>query len=419
MAATTSHVPLDPLAPEEALRPPDQPPRRLGVRAVFAALALVFFMAPGIVILVGGAGGALPREQHVAAPRLSQGWRFFNNATRYLTQRLPFRDHAVDANTWISDHVFGETPRYGNAASTGPDRALPFGGVNGANANGGYAQTGGAQAQHPVAVLGQDGWVFLQGELDTVCSPPVAFGTAVERWNRFLRILRASGRDAVLLVVPEKSTVYPEQVAPKTISWTCARRKKQQLWSAIEAGHGKDVVPLRRPLDALKRRELVYLPLDSHWNELGALEMVREALAHVGGGVQVAQREVRVGRKRYKGDIAAFAGEADKTGVAPAVTIDRDPRAGSVGGPTLFLHDSFGDSAVELLRPYVSQFSPASLIAVKPPEIVRLLQRSRTVIVETSERDFLKRAAVGNEQRVLTPGFLAALPRALGPPPGR
>ena len=43
--------------------------------------------------------------------------------------------------------------------------------------------------------------------------------------------------------------------------------------------------------------------------------------------------------------------------------------------------------------------------------IVQLLQRSRTVIVETVERDFLNRAAVGTEQRVLTPRFLAALPK--------
>jgi hypothetical protein len=416
-------VPLDPLAPEEGARPPSAQSERSGhpaTRAVFAVVALVFLMGPGLIILAGGAGQALPREQQAARPRPSEGWRFFYNTTRYVTQRLPLRDRAVDANNWISNHVFGEPPHYGTGALAGPDKALPFGGVNQASANGGYAQTGGARAQHPIVAVGRDGWFYLQGEIDTVCKPPVAFGAAVARWDRFLRIVRASGRNVVLVVAPEKSTIYPEHVDPKTVWWPCARLQKAVLWADIEALHNPDLIPLRRHLLSLKQRDparLLYLPLDSHWNDVGALQLARAAVDHVGDGIRVLPQEVRFGTKRYAGDMAGLMGAAKKTGVAPSVAITR-ARDAVLPGPTLFLHDSYGDAAAPLIAPYAgSQLTIASFLTVDQSEIVQLLRRSRTAIVETVERDFLNRSAVGTEQQVLTPHFLDALPRALGPPP--
>ena len=95
--------------------------------------------------------------------------------------------------------------------------------------------------------IGRDGWYFLQGELDVACSPPVGFDTAVQRWDRFVRTIAASGRNVVLLVAPEKSTIYPEYIAPGTISWPCARRHKARLWSNIEANRNPDVVPCASP----------------------------------------------------------------------------------------------------------------------------------------------------------------------------
>ena len=410
----------DPLAPEETLAAPTEAPRRLGIRAVFAALALVFFLGPGLIILAGGAGGPLAREQSAQVPSLSQGWHFFYVTTRYLTQRLPLRQRAVDANTWISNNVFGAPPRYGNTAQNARDKALPFGGVNAANANGGYAQTGGARASHPIAVVGRDGWIFLQGEIDNVCHSPVGFHTATARWARFLRIVRASGRHVVLLVAPEKSTIYPEQVAPNTISWKCAHRRKPLLWDEIEAMRNPDVIPLRQRLVELKDRsrgEPIYEPLGSHWNDVGALELVRAAVRRVGGGIAVKPDEVRSGTRDYKSDISPFAGKGEQVKPGPARTIVRAPGAPVIGGATLFLHDSYGDAAGPMLIPYFGDLHGATFLALNQHAIVGLLGRADTVIVETVERDFLKRSSVGIKESILTPSFLAALPGELGPPP--
>jgi alginate O-acetyltransferase complex protein AlgJ len=409
----------DPLAPEETLEPATEAPRRLGIRAVFVALALVFFLGPGLIIALGGGGEPLAREQRAQTPSLSQGWHFFYVTTRYLTQRLPLRQNALDANTWISKNVFGAAPRYGNAPQNARDKALPFGGVNEAVANGGYAQTGGARGNHPVAVVGRDGWIFLQGEIDNACDPPVDFATAVARWERFLRIVHASGRKVVLLVAPEKSTMYPEKVAPKTLSWKCAQPRKRRLWDEIEASRSPDLIPLRKRLLELKHEspEPIYEPLGSHWNDVGALELVRAAVDRVGGGIRVQANEVRDGTRDYKSDISPFAGQGEQSKAGPARTIVRAPDAPVIGGTTLFLHDSYGDAAGPMIAPYAGHLLNATFLALTPRQIVGLLRRSDTVIVETVERDFVKRPAVGIDQSVLTPAFLDALPGELGSPP--
>jgi hypothetical protein len=80
-----------------------------------------------------------------------------------------------------------------------------------------------------------------------------------------------------------------------------------------------------------------------------------------------------------------------------------------IGAPTLFLHDSYGDAAGPLLQPYFSRLSTPSFLGVDQRSILTLLRQSRIVIVETVERDFLKRAAEHIDESVLTPRFLDTL----------
>ena len=404
-----------------------------------AGLALAFLLVPGVVFLAGGAGRPLPRERTARAPSPSRGWALFDDTGRYFTQRLPFRDRAVDANSWVVRHVFGTRPKYGNAGP-GRDRALPFGGA-GTRREAGYAQTGGAQAGEAVAAAGRRHWLFLQGELDVACRPPVGFQTAVRRWNGLLRILRASGRRAVLVVVPEKSTIYPEYLKPDTPSGACALRQKARMWRVIEAGGGRDLVPLRRRFLALKRaypRHLLYLPLDSHWNDLGALVGVEEALAHLGRRGRVGPRDARATTKSYTGDITAFVAGGPKRGIAPLVAIRRPgvdrvrsrrlsrgatltTWSGAPGralpGTTVFLTDSFGIPMVPILAHYAARMVTWPFLAFEPSRIADLIRPAQTVVIETAERDFLKRAASGLDESVVTPAFLSGLPARIGRAP--
>ena len=177
MAVT--HETPDPLAPESAATAETAGQGPPWLRYAFAALALAFLMLPPLIAIAGGSGGPLERERPAKAPKLGDGWKAFDETTDYVTQRLPFRAELVDANTWIANNIWGRAPDYGRG---GPARALPFESVR-TDPGGGYNQNGGAAKTNPVVSTGPNGWLFLQGEFDTLCHPPVGFKTALARWN--------------------------------------------------------------------------------------------------------------------------------------------------------------------------------------------------------------------------------------------
>ena len=173
-----------------------------------------------------------------------------------------------------------------------------------------------------------------------------------------------------MLVVPEKSTIYPEQVTPRDLVALRAGNKPR-FWRRLESRPPptSSRCASRSSRQARDPGQLIYLPLDSHWNDLGALLLLRRALGRIGHGVQVDPADVRAGSRRYKGDIAAFSGGGPKTGIAPTRAIARPGERIAVEAPvlshpvtrrtgpgaalpgtTLFLGDSYGDPVAPMLK---------------------------------------------------------------------
>jgi hypothetical protein len=414
-----SSLDRDPLAPDERRRDPGEVKRtsaRLrNAQRVFAALALAFFCVPAAVWIAGFRSGLLPGEQPAGAPRVAQGWRFFDAATRYVEGRFPGRQAAIHANTWISENVFDAAPRYGAGAfASSKDRAIPFGGTTPSRSGSAEAQTGGAQAGHAPVAEGLRGWLYLQAEFDVMCQPPIGLGEALKRWERLVQLVHASGRRVVLVVTPDKATIYPENVAPSTINWRCAQRNKARLWSMLEALRNPDIVPLRREVLALKRRARspLYPPTDSHWNDTTGLLVLREALRRVGGPVQVQDREVHPGTARVQGDLARLLGRAGGRLSVPKPTIVRPAGAPMIPGQTLLLHDSFGWTTLATLPRYAQHMRRIPWIAASPRAVVAGIRSANTVVIEVLERDFVVRAAdklPDGRPGVVTPSLLRTL----------
>jgi alginate O-acetyltransferase complex protein AlgJ len=435
--AGPEHKPLDPLAPEEGAGGGDaaRPPRNL--RAAVATIAMLFFAAPLVLGLLGVSGGRVPGEPAARKPSLSQGWDVFDTGARYFAVQLPGRRRAIRANNWISRDVFGTTPVYG---VTTTDRSLPSSGVEPAEEPN-AARTGGAQRGHPAEFRGLNGWTLLQADLDRNCHRPVAVGVALRRWKALVDAIHASGRPAVLLLAPEKSTIYPERLGSRAINGDCALRKKARMWSRIEAARDPYVVGLRRALAARKRTstQQLYLSVNSHWNDFGAAELARRALKRVGGQATIQPGELVRGRARYASDLSRFTGETEYDTTA-TLTVSRDGVAdpfvrpfGSVAvstvaatdapmirGTTLFVGDSYGDAPLAMLRHYAARMVSVNWQATSPADLVRLVRRADTVILEAVERSFLvlpsdlPRSEGGS---LLTPGLVSRL-RLLRDPAG-
>jgi hypothetical protein len=246
----------------------------------------------------------------------------------------------------------------------------------------------------------------------------------------------------VLLIVPEKSTIYPELLGTRAPNGQCALRRKADLWSHIEALREPDVLPIRRHLLTLKRssEEQLYLTVNSHWNDFGAVELAKLALEHVGGRARLRPQDLVRGTARYPSDLARFSGE-DTYATTPTLTVDRrgmgvtikttkklrnglasvssvrGPHPAVIPGTTLFMHDSFGDAPLGMLEPYAARLVSSNWQSTTPDELVRLVKGSDTVILEAVERTFLglpSKLALADERAALTPDSLGDLRRTLG-----
>ncbi|MEO8738175.1 MAG: hypothetical protein ABI537_00575 [Casimicrobiaceae bacterium] len=130
----------------------------------------------------------------------------------------------------------------------------------------------------PKVLIGKEGWLYFLGE----------DAKAFDRWYRgseaidgaaiaALRsellqrqaFLASRGIPLLVVVVPEKYSVYPEYL-PDWAMPRAARTPLDRIVTALAADTQLHFVDLRAPLRAAKGSERLYYQTDSHWNYLGA-----------------------------------------------------------------------------------------------------------------------------------------------------
>lgn len=377
--------------------------RNRAIQLTFATLAIAFFATPIAARILGITAESFENRKLADPPKLSQGWNAFDQTTRFLTDRMPLRKQAVEANTRIWTDVLGATPRYaGDQAGAG--EALPFAGA--AAGQDAAAEPAAAPAASASQVIrGDDGWLYLQAEHDRACAPAVALATALARWARLVATVRAQGKRAVVLVAPDKASVHPEQLPDEFPNADCAARGKRELWRTLErAAPRSGVLPLRQAL--LRERERsegpLYMRKDSHWNSAGSLVLVRAALAAAGGGVRVLPAEVADGGDEpYGGDLTTLLGESEQD-TRPVRTVARRPGAPTVPGRALLVKDSYGEMPTAQLVPYFADLRSALWVGTPPEQLAREIAGAQTVVFETVERELAARAVPGGPVELLT-----------------
>lgn len=354
-------------------------------RHFVAILALVFFALP-IGARVAGLK-AKPFENHPLAeqPSLSQGWDAFPQTTRFFTDRMPLRQQAVTANKRISESVFGTTPSYGTSTVAG---------------------TAPPKSQRPQGALsrvteGKNGWLYLTQSMNNACDEKRRYpiDDAIATWLRMARILRSKGKKVVLVVPPDKDTIYPEFLPDSFGARDCLPHDRNALWRKLDAATRPGFIPMRDTMSRARRthRDLIYLRKDAHWSDIGASYMVRSVLGRVGGEVRMLDSELQYSHEDYVGDLTVLENDTTKD-TRPTITIQRAPGAARVPGTTVLLGDSFGTRALDLLKPYFARLETVQWDGAA--DIVRLdaIQRADTVILETVERYFTART--GEVRRV-------------------
>lgn len=405
------------------------------LRLVFAALALVFFFLPIGLRAVGVTARPFENRPLATFPKPSQGWSALDQGTQFLVDRLPLREQAVRANAWASERIFKAPPVNSQTARKG---ALPFEqGVADPSADQPAGTAEPAQGQPGVTVLpGKDGWLHLEDELGRACNPFIAWPEAMRRWQRMTEIIRASGRRVVLVVAPDKSTLYPETLPDSYAERDCAPKGHDAAWAAIEGASDPAVLGLRKPLRDARTatRDPLYFRKDTHWNTAGATIGVRALLAHLGGPT-LPDREIVRATTTYTGDLTNLSGAPEedtsaawsirRPGLPAAVDSEQRWEPGGLGrrlrrgpggppmleGRTLFVSDSFGVAMQDALSAYTRSLSVLLWYGGQAPAAtIAAIEQADTVILETAERDLNFKASDGG---IVTPAFLDELQRAL------
>jgi alginate O-acetyltransferase complex protein AlgJ len=142
----------------------------------------------------------------------------------------------------------------------------------------------------PTVLVGKQGWLYFTGE----------DGKALDRWYRGIgaftdadietlrvELLRRReyldhlGIAYVVVVVPEKYSVYPEFL-PEWVSRVAATSALDRIADDLSHHPELHFIDLRAALRDSKQRERVYYKTDSHWNFLGASVGYRVLSSEIG-----------------------------------------------------------------------------------------------------------------------------------------
>jgi hypothetical protein len=172
---------------------------------------------------------------------------------------------------------------------------------------------------------GRDGWLYFLGEdglsLDrayrgTAQFPAGSIDATVTEFKRRHDWLADRGIGYVVMVVPDKFTIYPEAL-PAWVSRSTAPSPFDLVAQALAADGRVHFVDLRAALLAAKAREQVYYKSDSHWNYNGAMVAYAALLPEVARALPPAKAfapapavrpEYVPGADFYSGDLAYMLG---------------------------------------------------------------------------------------------------------------
>ena len=357
-------------------------------RHLLTALALLFFLLP--LGLRAAGVTARPFENRPMAPRpsLDAGWEVFDQTGRFFTDRMPLREQAVRAQNWAARNVLDVPPTWrrdlladqANTAALPQDKQLePEQPVEQRAAGSGSR-----------VVEGDDGWLFLSDDLERACEPTAPWPVVIGRLEAIAKGIRESGRDVVVAIAPDKSTIYPELLSDAARRrHACAARNRREYWPLIERSGEPALLALREDMLAAKRSTggELYRSTDSHWNSVGAGVAVRAILAHLDGGVRVAPGEfVQRPPLKYTGDLTTLVGSTAAS-TTPERTVRRAAGAPKLSGDTLFMADSYGLYDGPLLVPYARKLTQVPWPGTVPDAIVAAVEAADRVILQIVERE--------------------------------
>lgn len=273
-----------------------------------------------------------------------------------------------------------------------------------------YFRAGGTG--NPQVLRGRDGWLFTRREFEVPCTTTAA--EIRESLVQAAAALAARGATFRVLAIPDKHSIYPEQVGANPFPPACTELQRPALRAALAelggvAVDGWTILEAARAADPTKP---LFFRADTHWTPYGALQVVRALVTSVDPALwDESAVRLEPGRRRTF-DLARLIGivrseRFDQVLVRPGIDFTRTDvpvpfdlsnapsvfrttvpaTVPSIGGRTLIIHDSYFRTQIPLIAPF---FADAVWVHAgdmqRHPEVATLLGPFDTIIVQRVER---------------------------------
>jgi alginate O-acetyltransferase complex protein AlgJ len=417
---------VDPPVAPASTDPAEPRARRNVVRLATAGLALAFFFGPAVAAAAGVRTPAIENHKLGRLPSTSDGWKSFGVFDTWATDHLPLRNDAIKANTTVERDVFGENPDYG---ANGTATTTTATGVAGISAPQPSAPAATAVTDFPTVVTGIDGWLYYGTDFRDACNPVLSAPVIAAQLGRLSQIIKDADKKFVMVIAPDKSDIYPEYLPAADQGVTCTSKAQSALWAALAAHPPAGYLDLRGAIVAAKAQApgtLLYRKLDTHWNGRGALIYGHVLADGLDPTLWQTATVTPAGESNANTDLEALLGlrtpeqaplfKVTRPGVVQTVNSDfqianTTTDAPLVTDPTLFISDSFTESARFAINPFfqAAGFINSSAAGSAFPSLVQAIQSSKLVVLEIVERD-----VVGGQAPILQTSVLDHLAASLG-----
>lgn len=124
-------------------------------------------------------------------------------------------------------------------------------------------------------VIGKEGWFFFTGEpsipdyQNTAALKAGKLARLQKNLDRLNRDLKAKGITLLVIIPPNKSTIYPQNM-PEQIPVMGAQSRLDQFLEYMKLKGDTHILDLRPALIEASQSQAVYYKTDTHWNDIGA-----------------------------------------------------------------------------------------------------------------------------------------------------
>ncbi|MCE9623070.1 MAG: hypothetical protein K8R99_12065 [Actinomycetia bacterium] len=363
---------------------------RRGSTAITAVGAALVIFAPALVYVAHGPGQPIENRAPEAYTGLDEGWDSFGALGRFIASRLPLRTTSVRADAWVDEHVFREDPAFGGAAT-------------------------------PRVLRGDQGFLFIADAIDVACAPHATPQESAASLAELAEIIKASGREVLTMVAPDKSTVHPELLPVGMAKRECFDEYTNELWSDMASAGIEGYVDLRAALknESADSREPLYFRKDTHWDSAGSLVAVKAMVDALAPGLWSDAEVHYLGLTRYGGDLTVMQGGTGDD-EAPIYQVQRPdvvsvsveqiddiahgfnrrfindaPPGRLIEGRTVLFLDSFGLAALTQITPFFRDLTIIHVDDYEPQKFLDAIDSADRVWFLTVERSLSYRLQFG------------------------